>query len=122
MRMSLSAMIVVAGVAGAANAQFLTLLQDDFNDGMESWWQFNDLRTGGSPFMWDTNDQFRRDGGFGDPYGNFTDGDGLAATAASDAAPGNYDVAMVTPVVSLPSDPNGLVLSYESNYQNFQGS
>lgn len=108
--------------AGVAQAGTVTLFEDDFNDGLDASWNQEDLRFNSSPFQWATNDELRRNGGFGDLYENYTGGDGLAATASSDAAPGGYDVALVSPSISIPADATDVLLSYDANYQNFQNS
>lgn len=113
---------ICAASPAAAGITTTTLFEDDFNDGIESFWTLQDLRPAGSPFNWDTNDNVRRDGGFGDLYENYTDGSGLAATASSESAPGNYDIALISPEIQIPENPEQILLTYESNYQNFQNS
>jgi len=122
MRSFVAAATTVALLAAAAQASTVTLFEDDFNDGLDASWTQEDLRITSSPFEWTTNDQVRRDGGFGEVYGNYTGGDGLAATASSDGAPGVYDVALVSPVIAIPEVATDVLLSYDANYQNFQNS
>jgi len=56
-------------------------------------------------------------------YANYTGGSGGAAMADSDSLGdgGEYDIALLTPWISLPNEP-GLSLSFISNYQNMANS
>lgn len=96
-----------AGVALTVG-QRQTILAEDFEGGIANGWTAEDL-LGSSSFNWDVNTFFSD--------ANFTNAAGLCAEGDSDAFPGEFDVALVSPAVPLP--PAG-ELTYTTNYQNYR--
>jgi MYXO-CTERM domain-containing protein len=100
---SLVGLAALAGTAGAGTVFF-----EDFENGHIGQFTYEDYQKGGSAFKWDGN------GATGD--GNYTDATGSCAMSNSDASPGEYDHAIVSPVIALGVNS---MLSYRTNYQNF---
>lgn len=103
----------------AASSAHADILRENFNAGLPASWSLVDYR----PLQMGESSAFNWGVTSSDTYDNYTGGDGLAAMADSDT-PGDgieYDVALLTPRLSLPSE-QGLTLSFLSNYQNLAGS
>lgn len=95
-------------VAAAGSANAVVVFSEDFNSGGIGSFSYEDYQPGGSAFQWAGN----ADSG----EANYTGGSGNAATSNSDANPGEYDHAIISPKINLGT---GSELSYLSNYQNF---
>ncbi|MGE3109434.1 MAG: choice-of-anchor J domain-containing protein [Phycisphaerales bacterium] len=111
----LARIAVMTGAMWLGGEARADVLNENFNAGIPAAWTIEDYQPGGSALTWGLTSPMT--------YDNYTGADGTAAMADSDS-PGDgieYDIALLTPHLLLPSE-SGLTLSYLSNYQNLAGS
>lgn len=101
------ALIVVAGVLGSCGGALAQPFLETFDSGIPPTWTLEDYLPGGSVFAWGTNAAVG--------MGNYTNGEGLCATASSYAMPGPYDVGLLTPWFTVPAEHT---LRFRVNYQD----
>jgi MYXO-CTERM domain-containing protein len=105
---TLATAFAIALAAGAARAD--VIFAESFDSGTLGTFSYQDYKTDEpSSFAWETNED--------QALGNFTDGTGAAAVSNSDATPGAYDHALVSPAIHLPA--GAIAMTFLTNYQNF---